>query len=37
VAPHDAITPELVLRHPRSVQGRYGYTGNVPSFIISAS
>ena len=32
-----AITPELVLRHPRSAQGRYGWTGTVPSFIVPAS
>ena len=29
----DAITPEQVLRHHRSAQGRHGGTGTVPSFI----
>jgi hypothetical protein len=33
----DAITPEQVLRHPRSAQGRNGGTGTVPSFIVPAS
>jgi len=28
-----AITPEQVLRHHRSAQGRYGGTGTVPSYI----
>jgi len=32
----DAITPEQVLRHHRSAQGRYGGTGTVPSFIVPA-
>jgi len=35
VAPPNAINPEQVIRHHRSAQGRYGGTGNVPSFIIS--
>jgi hypothetical protein len=30
VAPPDATTPEQVLRHHRSVQGRYGGTGSCP-------
>ena len=29
----DAITPEQVLHHHRSAQGRHGGTGTVPSFI----
>jgi hypothetical protein len=33
-SPKNAIDPELVLRHHRSAQGRYGGTGTVPSFII---
>ena len=27
---HDVITPEQVLRHHRSAQGRYGGTGSCP-------
>ena len=33
----DAITPEQVLCHHRSAQGRYGGTGTVPSVILPAS
>jgi|APFre7841882724_1041349.scaffolds.fasta_scaffold58346_2 hypothetical protein len=32
----DTINPEEILRHHRSVRGRYGGTGTVPSFIVPA-